>query len=332
MMTISKSVSGLCSLLIVGAVLQCMIAFYSLHGMIAFCIASTIAGVVLSHRTTRSIDRQLRTTVFELRDTASRIADAAGQVASASESMARGSIEQARTIEETAAASGEVNAMAQRNAANSRATSIMMIESEGKFAEANLSLAQMVDAMDGIDTSSKKISKIIELIDEIAFQTNILALNAAVEAARAGEVGTGFAVVADEVRSLALRSARAARDTAALIEESRSQAKGGKEKVDDVASGIRSITEVAATMKSLIDEIHAGSMDQARSIASMTQSLAQIEQVTQSAAVGAGQSAGAAQQLSTQAATMQEVVAKLTAMVDRRAVRVEAPAMAESYA
>jgi methyl-accepting chemotaxis protein len=332
--SIANDFGGLCALLIGGALLQGLIAFYSREWMVAFCVVWSLAGAILSQRATRSIAGHLRTTVYALRDAANRIACAADQVASASESMAHGSVEQARTIEETAAVSCDVNAMAQRNAANSRAMAAMMIESETKLAEANLSLAQMVDAMDGIDASSEKISGIIQLIDEIAFQTNILALNAAVEAARAGEAGTGFAVVADEVRSLAMRSARAARDTAALIEESRSQARDGKEKVDDVASGIRSITGVAATMKGLADEIYAGSMEQARGIASMTQSLARIEHVTQSAAAGAEQSASAAQQLSTEAAVMQDVVATLTGMVDRRSRRsdVATPGVAESYA
>ena len=122
----------------------------------------------------------------------------------------------------------------------------------------------MVSAMDGINASSQKISKIIKVIDEIAFQTNILALNAAVEAARAGEAGMGFAVVADEVRNLAQRCAQAAKDTADLIEESIQRSDGGRVKVDQVAVAIRAITAESAKIKVLVDEINLGSVEQSQ--------------------------------------------------------------------
>jgi methyl-accepting chemotaxis protein len=110
--------------------------------------------------------------------------------------------------------------MARRNTENSNATAAMVSESQIRFEETDRSLTEMIAAMDGINASSEQISRIIKVIDQIAFQTNILALNAAVEAARAGEAGMGFAVVADEVRNLAQRSAQAAKDTASLIEDS----------------------------------------------------------------------------------------------------------------
>ena len=319
--TIGRTIGGLCGILMGGAAIQAAIALYSIRGMVVFCACATVAGVVLSRMATGSINRQMRTTVFELDAASNQIASAAGEVAMASRSMAQAAIEQARSIKETSAASGDVNAMAQSNATHSRTTAAMMTAAETKFAEANRSLAQMVEAMDGIDGASRKISQIIQVIDEIAFQMNILALNAAVEAARAGDAGTGFAVVADEVRSLALRCGQAARETTLLIENSITQMSGGKERVDQVSAGIRSITEESAKMKALVDQIHAGSIAEARGIGQMTKSLKQIEQVTECTAAAAEQSAGAAQQLSAQAGTMQQVVARLTGMVDRRAQR-----------
>jgi methyl-accepting chemotaxis protein/methyl-accepting chemotaxis protein-1 (serine sensor receptor) len=173
----------------------------------------------------------------------------------------------------------------------------------------------MVVAMNGIGDSSNKIAKIIKVIDEIAFQTNILALNAAVEAARAGEAGMGFAVVADEVRNLAQRCAQAAKDTAALIEESIAKSNDGKTKVDQVAVAIRTITEESAKVKTLVDEVNLGSQEQARGIEQIGKAIAQMEQVTQKNAANAEESAAAAEELNAQSETLKDVVERLTAML-----------------
>ena len=169
--------------------------------------------------------------------------------------------------------------------------------------------------MSEINSSSEKISKIIKVIDEIAFQTNILALNAAVEAARAGEAGMGFAVVADEVRNLAQRCAQAAKDTARLIEESMAKSQDGMAKLDQVAAAIRSITESAAKVKTLVDEVNLGSQEQARGIEQIAKAIAQMEQVTQKNAANAEESASASEELSGQAETMKAVVGELQALV-----------------
>src|ERR1035438_1146553 len=131
--------------------------------------------------------------------------------------------------------------MTRKNADDSRAAAALMSDAGEVVGVANHTLAQMEASMQEINASSEKIGKIIKVIDGIAFQTNILALNAAVEAARAGEAGMGFAVVADEVKNLAQRSAEAARDTAALIEESIAKSDDGKIKVDQVAAAIQQI-------------------------------------------------------------------------------------------
>jgi len=160
-----------------------------------------------------------------------------------------------------------------------------------------------------------KISKIIKVIDEIAFQTNILALNAAVEAARAGEAGMGFAVVADEVRNLAQRCAQAARDTADLIEGAISKSNDGKVKVDQVAAAIREITVESAKVRTLVDEVNLGSQEQARGIEQIGKAIGQMEQVTQKIAANAEESASAAEELNAQSETLRDVVDRLTALV-----------------
>ena len=205
--------------------------------------------------------------------------------------------------------------MARKNAENSQAANGLVTQSQQKFSETNQSLVSMVVAMGDIKASSDKVAKIIKVIDEIAFQTNILALNAAVEAARAGEAGMGFAVVADEVRNLAQRCAQAAKDTAALIEESIVKSNDGKTKVDQVAVAIRAITEESAKVKTLVDEVSLGSQEQTRGIEQVAKALTQMEQLTQQSAANAEESAAAAEELTTQASTLMEVVHQLSAMV-----------------
>jgi methyl-accepting chemotaxis protein len=170
--------------------------------------------------------------------------------------------------------------------------------------------------MNGIEESSRKISKIIKVIDGIAFQTNILALNAAVEAARAGEAGSGFSVVAEEVRSLAQRSARAAEDTVALIDESIQKSDGGKAKVNELAVAIRDITAESARVKTLVEEINEGSEEQTRGIEQINHAMSQMETFTQTNAASSEEGAAAAEQLQSQAATLREIVYHLRSLTD----------------
>ncbi len=284
--------------------------------LMCICGVSTFIGILVSSMVVRGINAMLRSAVTDLSDAAGQIAHAAGEVEASSQSTANGSSQQAATIEETSAASSQVNSMAQRNTENSRTTAEIVTTTQVRFEQTRHSLDQMVEAMEGIDVASQKISKIIKVIDEIAFQTNILALNAAVEAARAGDAGKGFAVVADEVRNLAQRCAQAAKDTASLIENSIATSSEGKSRLNTVAEDIRSVASESAKIKVLVDEINLGSVEQARGIDQISRSIFQIEQVTQSTAASAGESAGAAQHLSHQAGTMRGVVARLTIMIE----------------
>ena len=173
----------------------------------------------------------------------------------------------------------------------------------------------MVTSMEEIGASSDKISKIIKVIDEIAFQTNILALNAAVEAARAGEAGMGFAVVADEVRSLAQRSAQAAKDTASLIEDSILKSGEGSRKLGQVAGSIQAITDGAGKVKTLVDEVEASSKEQAQGIEQISKAIAQMDTVTQRTAANAEESASASEELNAQSQALMAVVDQLQTLV-----------------
>jgi methyl-accepting chemotaxis protein len=279
--------------------------------LIVVCLA--VGGLVLW--VVRDITATVRRLADELEEGANQVASAASQVSSSSQSLAQGSSEQAASLEETSASSEEINSMAHKNTENSRLAAELAMQSGEKFVVTNQALEETVVAMDEINAQSSKISKIIKVIDEIAFQTNILALNAAVEAARAGEAGMGFAVVADEVRNLAQRSAQAAKDTTVLIEESVAKSHEGKNKVDQVATDIRAITEESSKIKTLVDEVNLGSQEQSRGIEQIAKALTQMEQVTQTTAANAEESASAAEELTAQSEALRDVVDRLEAMV-----------------
>ena len=262
----------------------------------------------------RALNKALGQVTLEIAESADQVAMAASEVAATSQSLAQGASEQAASLQETSASSEEINSMARKNAENSRAAVGLVTHTQETFGAANRKLDQMVVAMDEINTSSGKISKIIKVIDEIAFQTNILALNAAVEAARAGEAGMGFAVVADEVRNLAQRCAQAARDTSTLIADSIAKSNEGKTKVDEVAGAVRTITEESSKVKVLVDEVSLGSEEQTRGIEQVSKAITQMEQVTQRSAASAEEGAAAAEELNAQSATMRELVGRLAAL------------------
>jgi methyl-accepting chemotaxis protein/methyl-accepting chemotaxis protein-1 (serine sensor receptor) len=263
----------------------------------------------------RQINGTLRRVAMDMADGAAQVAGAAGQVSSSSQALAQGASEQAASIEETSASTEELNSMTRHSADNARLAADHMAETARVVGDANRTLEEMIASMREINNSSGKIAKIIKVIDEIAFQTNILALNAAVEAARAGEAGMGFAVVADEVRNLAQRSAQAAKDTAALIEESISKSSEGGAKLDRVTQAIHAITGSTEEVKKLVEEVKVGSEEQARGIDQIARAVTQMEQVTQKNAASAEESASAGEEMSSQAGTLDEIAHGLQAMV-----------------
>ncbi len=293
--------------------------------LFALALSGTAAFFVI-----RSVNWALRISIASLGEAAGQVASAAGQVASASQALAQGASEQAASLEETSSSTEEISAMARKNAENCKAAFTTVAESQTAVTQTTQALKHTVIAMNGIDASSVAVAKIIKVIDAIAFQTNILALNAAVEAARAGEAGMGFAVVADEVRNLAQRCAQAAQDTTSLIEESLTRSSDGKQKVDQVAVAIQTITSRSAQVSILIDEVTTASQEQTRGIEQVAKAISQIGQVTQSSAASSEQSAAASEELTGQANALQEIVQNLAALIDGPAlIRPAAPTRRE---
>ncbi|HEX3742379.1 MAG TPA: methyl-accepting chemotaxis protein [Bryobacteraceae bacterium] len=263
----------------------------------------------------RNANGSLRSLSAKIADSSAHVASAARQVSSASQSLAQGASEQAASLEETSASTEEIVSITRKNADHASEVAGLMQKTEQDSGESNRTLDRMVEQMKEIDGSSHKIARIIKVIDEIAFQTNILALNAAVEAARAGEAGLGFAVVADEVRNLAQRCAQAARDTAALIEESIATAGDGNAKLDQMAGAVRSMTQSAIRVKSLVDQVNMGSQEQTRGMEQISRAILQMEQVTQRTAAGAEQGASAGAELDVHASTLRDLVREMHQMV-----------------
>jgi uncharacterized protein Yka (UPF0111/DUF47 family) len=272
-----------------------------------------ILGFSLLNR--RMIMQPLDAVTERLTGGSTRIRSASDNLAQSSQSIARGASDQAASIEETSASTEEISSMTRKNADHSRSAAQMMVEATGSVGEANQKLAGMVTSMRDMTESSARISKIIKVIDEIAFQTNILALNASVEAARAGEAGMGFAVVADEVRNLAQRSAQAAKDTAALIEDSISRSKESSERLNEVSEAVRHITELSDKVKVQMEEVSVGNDEQAIGIEQIAKAIHQMEQVTQRAASTSDENAVASTELQNESQRLDQVIGELTTMM-----------------
>jgi methyl-accepting chemotaxis protein len=275
-----------------------------------------LAGAGISVLFVRGITAALRQMAVELRRGADQVASTASLVASSAQSLARGSSEQAASLEETSASMEEMGSMTRQTDQNTRQAASLMNDTIALVTRANGALADMVESMSGIADSSRKVSKIIKTIDEIAFQTNILALNAAVEAARAGEAGLGFAVVADEVRNLAQRAGQAAKDTSSLIEESLGRSRAGEARVQQMAESIGAITGAAAQVRQLVSDVSVATNQQSTGIGQVAQTVSQMERVTQATAATAEEAAAASEELNAQAETSMEVVAGLAALID----------------
>ena len=256
----------------------------------------------------RSMRDHLGVIVGNVRSGTDSIATASGQIAAGNFDLSSRTEEQASTLEQTAASMEELTGTVKQNADNARQANQLAASASAVAVKGGAVVAQVVETMDAINASAGKIADIIGVIDGIAFQTNILALNAAVEAARAGEQGRGFAVVATEVRSLAQRSASAAKEIKALIDDSVDKVDAGSALVGQAGATMQEIVASVKKVADIMAEITHASQEQSQGIEQVNQAVAQMDEVTQQNAALVEEAAAASEALQEQAINLAQVV------------------------
>jgi methyl-accepting chemotaxis protein len=251
-------------------------------------------------------------TMAQIRVFGEQIASGSNQISDTSQALSQGATEQASSLEQIAASLNQSSAQTTANAENATVANQLTTSAKKAGETGSRHMEQMVQAMADINASGEQIGKIIKTIDEIAFQTNLLALNAAVEAARAGQHGKGFAVVAEEVRNLAARSAKAAHETAELIEGSVEKTVNGTQIASQTAKALHEMVEEITKVSNLVAEIATASQEQAQGISQINIGVGQIDTVTQQNTASAEESAAAAEQLSSQAQQLRTMLSRFT--------------------
>ena len=258
----------------------------------------------------KSIRANLTNVIRDISQVARQVDSSAGRVSTGAQALSQGTLEQAASIDGLVANVSTITTQIQTSTVRCGDATDLVRKATGYAAEADTKMEQLTEATQNIDRSSAQIGTIIKTIEDIAFQTNILALNAAVEAARAGSAGKGFSVVADEVRNLAAKSAEAAQNTNSLINRSIQDVKSGTESTDLAVSAMRVIDDCIQSIKELMDEIAAASVQQSEMIALVENGIREISAVVQTNSSAAEKSAAVSMELSNQARTLNSLISR----------------------
>lgn len=284
--------------------------------LIVIALVAILISVFFAIRLGNFIATPIKNAITGLNVGAEEVSSASSQVATASQSLAEGTSEQAAAIQETSATLEETSSMVHQNRENTQQAVALAKRAKSFALQCDSEMQKMSNSMSELKNSSNEIAKIIKVIDEIAFQTNILSLNAAVEAARAGEVGKGFAVVAEEVRNLAQRSAQAAKDTTVIIENNIDLSENSVSIAKIVKEAVQSIEDETNKVNDLLEEISVATNEQSQGVDQINKAVSQLEDALQTNAATADESAIASRALQEQAVNVREIVDSLLILVD----------------
>jgi methyl-accepting chemotaxis protein len=255
-----------------------------------------------------------------------QVSSGSNQVSQSGQALSQGATEQASSLEEVSSSLNEINSQSKQNSDNATEANALAKTAVENAENGNNQMQQLVEGMGKINESSDEITKVVKVIDDIAFQINLLALNANVEAARAGKYGKGFAVVADEVRNLAVRSADAVKETTNMVKVVTKNIEDGTQAAEATAKQLVEIVGVSTKVAEFLGEIALASKEQAQGVAQINSGLEQIDQVTQSNTASAEESASAAEELSSQAQQLKGMMSRFKLSGNGRQKLVDTPA------
>ncbi|KHD87732.1 MAG: hypothetical protein OM95_12975 [Bdellovibrio sp. ArHS] len=279
-------------------------------------VGGAVLAALIALLLSRSLTISLRAVTQVLSTGSSEVTAASGQMSQAAQTLSASSTEAAASLEETVASLEQLSNMVNLNSNNAKEAASLSRESTAIAEVGDKEMSNLVSAMNEISDSSRKMSDIITVIDDIAFQTNLLALNASVEAARAGEQGKGFAVVAEAVRALAQRSASSAKEIDALIRDSANKINSGVDIAGKSRDTLKSIVTSVQKANTLTGQIAEASVEQAHSLEQINKAMSQLDQATQNNAASAEETAATSEELSAQSEVLRRTVITLTEIVE----------------
>lgn len=279
------------------------------------CLTTVLISQYIAWLVSENVNKSVKGVLNELSETTGNLSNISTELTSVGHRLSEGSTQQAASIQETSSTLEESSSMVHQTTQNTKEADSLAKQAKGYADKGNDEMQTMLVLMEELKKSSGEIAKIIKVIDEIAFQTNILSLNAAVEAARAGEAGKGFAVVAEEVRNLAQRSAQAAKDTAGIIESNIDLSEKCLDITEKVGESLSEIQTETRKVSELLEEISSASQEQEIGIGQINKAISQMESVLQGNATTAQESASSAEQLTIYSETLKKIMSDLTMLI-----------------